>query len=752
MRRFNRLVAVVAVTAFLAGCSDSQKEKKEHFDNAERFMAAGKTQEAIVEYRNALRADNKFGEARFKLAEAYVAVGNQNQAYRESIRAADLMPQNNEAQIRAARFLVIAGLFEDAKTRIQPVIDRDPSNAQAQLVLGSALVGLKDLDGAVREIEEAIKIEPGVVAYSNLAFVRLAQGDRAKAKAAFEKAIEVDPKSMNARLALAYFHWSNGDLVAAEETYKNAIAIEPKNALANRAMAAFYASTKRTQLAEPYLKTMAETGNPAAVLQAADFYLGLGRTADASALLTPLASDAKNGGQAQVRLAAIAYDANDKAKAHSLVDAVIAKEPRNIRALLMKAQWLTLEGKPKEALEQAQAAVKSEPRSAEAHFAMGALQTQLGMRKEAIGEFNEVLRLNPRASRAQVFLSRLNLMEGSNDSAVTFAESALSASPNDPQARVSLVRGLIARRDTVRAEQELIPLLKQYPKAADLYTLDAAVKVQKKDLAGARAAYSRGLELSPTSIPPVIGLANLDLAQNRPADARARIDRALATAPKNIELLITSAQAYGLQKDYAKAEANLRTAIQADSTSSRPYAMLASLLLAAGKIEEARAEFDQMAKRDPTNVGWPTMAAMIVHSQPNKKDEAKKRYEEILKGSPNAPVAANNLAWIYQEENQNLDEALRLAQSAASRLPDSAEVQDTIGMIYYRKELPALAVTAFERSLTMENGATNPSYQYHLAMALVKAGETVRARKAAQEALKLRPNYPEAQKLLAENN
>jgi tetratricopeptide (TPR) repeat protein len=752
MRRFNRLLAVTAVSALLVGCSNSEKEKKEHFDNAERFMKAGKTQEAIVEYRNALRADNKYGEARFTLAEAYAAVGNQNQAYREYVRAADLLPQNDEAQIRAARYLVAASQFEDAKTRSQPVIDRNPSNAQAQLVLGNALVGLKDLDGAVREIEEAIKIEPGVVAYSNLAFVRLAQGDRVKAKAAFEKAIEIDPKSMSARLALAYFHWSNGDLVAAEETYKNALTVEPKNPLANRAMAAFYASTKRAPMAEPYLKTMAETGNPAAVLQAADFYIGLGRIPDASALLTPLANDPKNGGQAQVRLAAIAYDAKDRAKAHSLIDAVIAKEPRNVRALLLKAQWLTIEGKPKDALDRAQTAVKSEPRSAEAHYAVGLLQAQLNMRKEAITEFNEVLRLNPRASRAQVALSRLNLAEGSTDSAVSFAENAVSAAPNDPQARLSLVRGLIARRDTVRAEQELAPLLKQYPKASELHSLDAAVKIQKKDLAGARASYSHALELSPTSTMAVVGLANLDLAQNKPSDARTRIDRALAAAPNNIELLITSAQAYAQQKEYPKAEADLRTAIQADSTSSRAYAMLASLLLASGKVEAAREEFDRMAKRDPGNVGWSTMAAMIVHSQPNKKDEAKKRYEDILKTSPNAAVAANNLAWMYQEDNQNLDEALRLAQSAASRLPDNPEVQDTIGMIYYRKELPALAVSAFERSLAMPNGASNPSYHYHLAMALVKAGETVRARQAAQEALKLRPNYPEAQKLLAENH
>ena len=88
---------------------------------------------------------------------------------------------------------------------------------------------------------------------------------------------------------------------------------------------------------------------------------------------------------------------------------------------------------------------------------------------------------------------------------------------------------------------------------------------------------------------------------------------------------------------------------------------------------------------------------MIVHSQ-NKTADAKKRYEAIVNADPTAAVAANNLAWIYQEENDRLDDALRLAQGAAARLPDSAEVQDTIGMIYFKKELPALAVAAFEKA------------------------------------------------------
>jgi Flp pilus assembly protein TadD len=69
-------------------------------------------------------------------------------------------------------------------------------------------------------------------------------------------------------------------------------------------------------------------------------------------------------------------------------------------------------------------------------------------------------------------------------------------------------------------------------------------------------------------------------------------------------------------------------------------------------------------------------------------------------------------------------------------------------MIYYKKELPALAVGAFERSV--DKAPTSPDYHYHLAMALAKAGEPARARAAAAEAVKLKPGHAEAQKLLAQ--
>jgi tetratricopeptide (TPR) repeat protein len=374
------------------------------------------------------------------------------------------------------------------------------------------------------------------------------------------------------------------------------------------------------------------------------------------------------------------------------------------------------------------------------------LQDQLRQRAEAIASFSEVIRLNPRAAAAQVYLSRLNLLAGTPDKAVSFAEGALSTAPGNPEARVSLVRGLVAKRDVARAEEEVNSLLKQFPMVGLVHALDGSVRLLKNDLAGARTSYEKALELSPNSLEALGGAVSVDLRQNKAAEARARVDARLAKTPNQPDLMMLAAQVYSARKELGLAETTLRRVIQVDPASTRAYGMLAGVLVAAGKLEAARVEFDQMAARDPKNLAAQTMAAMIVHGQ-NKTSDARKRYEAILEADPNAAVAANNLAWLYAEEGDRLDEALRLARVALSRLPDNPEVNDTLGWIYIKRDLPGLAIPALEKSV--EKAPDNASYHYHLAMALSKGGYGKRARESAQQALRLKPDYVEAQKLLS---
>jgi tetratricopeptide (TPR) repeat protein len=142
------------------------------------------------------------------------------------------------------------------------------------------------------------------------------------------------------------------------------------------------------------------------------------------------------------------------------------------------------------------------------------------------------------------------------------------------------------------------------------------------------------------------------------------------------------------------------------------------------------------------------MVAMLLDQQ-GKREEATKAYAATVSGTDNAPVAANNLAYIYAEKGTNLDEALQLATSAKQRLPNDAGVDDTIGWVYYKKGMADLAVKAFEESL--RKSPDNPEVLFHLGLAQAKLGEKDKARATLERALKLNPRVggEEARRVLA---
>ena len=105
MSRLTRDAAVLfcALALGLVGCSrDHETMKRKYLQSGDKYVAQKHYAEAVVEYRNAVNADPKSGEARRKLAGAYMRAGNPRAAFGEYMRAADLLPGNIEAQLEAA--------------------------------------------------------------------------------------------------------------------------------------------------------------------------------------------------------------------------------------------------------------------------------------------------------------------------------------------------------------------------------------------------------------------------------------------------------------------------------------------------------------------------------------------------------------------------------------------------------------------------------------------------------------------------
>ena len=152
----------------------------------------------------------------------------------------------------------------------------------------------------------------------------------------------------------------------------------------------------------------------------------------------------------------------------------------------------------------------------------------------------------------------------------------------------------------------------------------------------------------------------------------------------------------------------------------------------------------------------------MLEDQRKNFDVAADNYRKALEKDPNSVIAANNLAWLYAVTGKgNLDEAVRLAQGAVQQNPNVAGFIDTLGWVYYKKNLHTAAVEQLRKAVSLNeaqsrlaNAAPSAAYHYHLGMALKGKGDLAESRRELETAIRLADKSPfadleEAKKALA---
>jgi predicted Zn-dependent protease len=132
-------------------------------------------------------------------------------------------------------------------------------------------------------------------------------------------------------------------------------------------------------------------------------------------------------------------------------------------------------------------------------------------------------------------------------------------------------------------------------------------------------------------------------------------------------------------------------------------------------------------------------------STTNCGTDARKIYEASLKQNANDGIVLNNLAYLIVESGGDPDLALTYAQRARKEMPHEAGFADTVGVIYLKKNLVDNALEIFEDLVRKNPGY--PVFRLHLGEALLRKGETAKARKELQVALASKPSTEETARI-----
>ena len=502
----------------------------------------------------------------------------------------------------------------------------------------------------------------------------------------------------------------------------------------------------------------------------ADFYSAIARSDDAVRIYKEILSKSPDYLQGRYRLAEILLAKGDQQGASAQVEEAFNKDQHDRQALLLRARIKAQRGRPddlKSAVEDLNDVLKQEPNSRAGLYFMAQIDFSLGRMDEARAFASELEKNYPEYLPAKLMQMQLRMA---------------GAKSADYTAVTTLASDLLTRLDKTAPDRENSPLLLAEIREKTYLTRGNA-QLQLRNVAAARQDFEAAKGIAAND--PVIynSLALASLAENKPQDAissfeqalstdatnfdalnglitlyarnqeldkaHARIDQALASYPNLASLHYLKAQVFGFQRNPQSLEAELNKALELDPNYLAAYSALAALYINSKQEDRAIAQYQKIINLRPENSAPYTLIGML-EGQRKNYDLAVENYRRALEKDPNAMIAANNLAWLYADAGKgNLDEALRLAQGVVQKNPNIAGFIDTLGWVYYKKNLHTSAIEQLRKAVSINeaearaaNISPSAAYHYHLAMALKGKGDKEESRRELETAIRLSEKAP----------
>ena len=257
----------------------------------------------------------------------------------------------------------------------------------------------------------------------------------------------------------------------------------------------------------------------------------------------------------------------------------------------------------------------------------------------------------------------------------------------------------------------------------------------RKNGAKAQEILEQGQQHNPESEPLLVALVQSYIRTGN-------TDSALTLAKAAVERNDQNAFAQNIlgfvhiaRKEYTRGEQRLRQALSLNPLSAGIHNNLAKLFMLQGKKDEAEQQLRDAIKNNPEEKKtYLTLALLYQKGREFKKAMAV--YREALARDAAFGLAANNLAFLISESpdsQENLSEALTLAQNSLEGRPQDPAMLDTLGWVYFRMGEYQKALVPLEQALDLAPEAD--IILYHMGMLLHKTGRLQEAREKLRKAL-----------------
>lgn len=375
------------------------------------FKERGQLQEALENYRHAVRLKPDFIDGYINLAAALVAAGDMEQAVQAYVTALQYNPDLYCVRSDLGNLLKALGRLDEAKACYLKAIETRPDFAVAWSNLGCVFNAQSEIWLAIHHFEKAVALDPNFLdAYINLGNVLKEARIFDRAVAAYLRALNLSPNNAIVHGNLACVYYEQGLIDLAIDTYRRAIELQHNfpDAYCNLANA------------------LKEKGQ---VVESEECY-------NTALRLCPSHADSLNN------LANIKREQGYIEEATRLYLKALEVFPEFAAAHSNLASVLQQQGKLNEALMHYKEAIRIQPTFADAYSNMGNTLKEMQDVAGALQCYTRAIQINPAYADAHSNLASIHKDSGNVPEAIQSYRTALKLKPDFPDAYCNLAHCL----------------------------------------------------------------------------------------------------------------------------------------------------------------------------------------------------------------------------------------------------------------------------------------------------------------------
>ncbi len=702
-------------------------------------LAAGMVDEGLEAYGKAIAIKPDFLPAYIASISVMLSSDKLEAAGKQLDSLKKVAPKHPQVVYLSTRYALVKKDYAKARESSQQLLKVMPNNPASLSLAGAIELHFKALVQAETYLVQSLQLAPEQLDTRRLlAEVYLLGGQYAKARTTLAPALEkavADPALLTLAAEIAL---QSGDAKLAESYLTRAIALDPKD------------SRKRTTLA---LAHLAQGGGDAALAELTQIAASDSTTTADLALITSLLQ------RSRYDEALKAIDVLDKKIPDSPTvpnlrgqTYLVKKDLPNARANFERALGLNPTFFPAaaslakldldaqkidDARKRFEGILAKDPKNVQAMLALAELRLRNGDTPQSVADqVSKAVAASPTEVPPRLALIDLYLRAKDYTKALSVAQDGVAALPSNPELVDALARAQLASGDTNQAVITLNKLSGMMPGSPVPYIRLADVQMASKNTEAATQSLIRALELNPDQVEAQRRLVGIYLAGGKTADAVNVAKSVQKRRPQSADGFVLEGDIAASRKAWSDAVGVYRQGLKA-SQAPQLVVKLHGALVASGNKAEADKTASSWLQDHPKDSVFRFYLAEYASAQRDYASAAK-QYQALLQIQPENALALNNLAWVSGQLKD--PKAIEYAERANSLASNQPAMMDTLAMLLAESGNTDRALQLLNRALSIAPQAAD--IRLNLARVLIQVGKKSDAKAALDEIAKLGTSYP----------